>query len=241
MTGTPNFCTQPAPSPEKIDAKPALMKLRGVGMTRGGHKQVLRNVNLTIRRGDFVAITGPNGGGKTTLIRIILGLLKPTQGSISHLQRGLRTGYLPQKSSIDSSYPITVREVVASGLLGITIDRAEARSRVDEMLSLVELTPHAAKPIGTLSGGQQQRALLARAIISRPELLVLDEPLSYVDKHFEQRIYDIIGTLAAHTTIILVSHEISTVAAMANRHLIVDTEITECPSARHFARVALCD
>ncbi len=198
---------------------------------------VLRDVNLTIRRGDFVAVTGPNGGGKTTLMRIILGLLKPTGGNVELLQK-VRTSYLPQKSSIDSSYPISVREVVMSGL---TKETEQTVKRVEEALREVELEEHADKPIGALSGGQQQRVLLARAIISEPELLILDEPLSYVDKHFEQKIYNIIGRLAGHTTIILVSHEITTIASMANRHLIVDGEITECQSAHHFARIALCE
>ena len=112
---------------------------------------------------------------------------------------------------------------------------------LDKMIDKVELTDHASKPIGALSGGQQQRALLGRALISNPEMLVLDEPLSYVDKHFEQRIYDIIRELAPTTTIILVSHEITTVAAIANRHLIVDRTLTVCSSAHHFAKIALCD
>lgn len=202
-----------------------------------GRRMVLRDVNLTIRRGDFVAVTGPNGGGKTTLMRIILGLLKPTGGNVDLLQK-VRTSYLPQKSSIDSSYPISVREVVMSGL---TKETEQTVKRVEEALCEVELEEHADKPIGALSGGQQQRVLLARAIISEPELLILDEPLSYVDKHFEQKIYNIIGRLAGHTTIILVSHEITTIASMANRHLIVDGEITECQSAHHFARIALCE
>lgn len=199
---------------------------------------ILSGVNLSIRRGDFVVITGPNGGGKTTLIRLILGLIKPSCGTIEMLQQGVRISYLPQKSNVDSHYPIIVREVIASGLPHQSPNSSE---RVGEMLDLVELNDHAGKPIGALSGGQLQRTLLARAIISRPEVLVLDEPLSYIDKHFEQKMYDIIGKMARHTTIILVSHEINTIASMANRHLIVDGGITECQSARHFARIALCE
>lgn len=213
-----------------------LLELSDVSMKRG-RRTVLNNVNLNIRRGDFVAVTGPNGGGKTTLMRLILGLLKPTAGNINRFQR-IRTSYLPQKSSIDASYPISVREVVRSGLANAAND---TDIRVEEALREVELLEHAAKPIGALSGGQQQRVLLARAIISNPELLILDEPMSYVDKHIEQKIYQIITRLAHHTTIILVSHEITTIASMANRHLIVDGEITECRSAHHFARIALCE
>lgn len=234
MNGTVNLLKQPAPLPE-TDLRPALIRLKDVSFERGP-RTILADINLTIRRGDFVAVTGPNGGGKTTLMRLILGLLKPSKGSVERMQKCIRVSYLPQKSSIDSNFPISVREVIASGLPGKDID-----GLVDKMLQQVELTEHAAKPIGALSGGQQQRALLGRALISNPEMLVLDEPLSYVDKHFEQRIYDMIRELAPTTTIILVSHEITTVAAIANRHLIVDRTLTVCNSAHHFAKIALCD
>ncbi len=237
MNGITNLLKRPAQLPENNDPRQAILRLEGVGLMRG-RRSILRDVNLTVRRGDFIAVTGPNGGGKTTLMRIILGLLKPTSGSVERLQKRLRTSYLPQKSSIDSRYPISVREVVKSGLAGIGED---SESRVEAALALVEMSDHAAKPIGALSGGQQQRALLARAIISEPELLILDEPLSYIDKHFEQKIYSIIRDIAPRTTIILVSHEITTIAAMANRHIIVDGHISECQSAHHFARVALCE
>lgn len=236
MTGISNFCIQPKPL-QATDLKPALIKLSDVSFKRG-RRTILSDINLSIRRGDFVAITGPNGGGKTTLIRIILGLLKPTGGNVERLMQNLRISYLPQKSRVDSNYPISVSEVIASGMPART-DNPE--SRVGDMLRLVELTEHARKPIGVLSGGQLQRVLLARAIISKPEVLVLDEPLSYIDKHFEKRIYEIIGSIADHTTIIMVSHEITTAASMANRHLIVDRTVTECQSAHHFARIALCE
>lgn len=236
MSGVPNLCRPHTQLPGS-EWRPALLRLDGVEMKRG-RRTVLSGVNLTVSRGDFIAVTGPNGGGKTTLMRIMLRLLQPTAGTVTYEGDGLRISYLPQKTSIDASYPISVREVVASGLLAAGgVDRV----RVEEALKEVELTEHAAKPFGALSGGQQQRALLARAIISQPEMLVLDEPLSYVDKHFEEKIYEIIGRIAATTTIILVSHEITRVASMANRHLIVDGRITECPSAHHFARIALCD
>lgn len=236
MTGTPNFCIPPTPSPD-TDFRPAVIRLSEVSLKRG-RRTILNDVNLSIRRGDFMVITGPNGGGKTSLIRLILGLIKPSSGTVELLQRGVRVSYLPQKSSIDSHFPISAREVVASGLPSKVSD---AQNRVGEMLDLVELSNHADKPIGVLSGGQLQRALLARAIISRPELLILDEPLSYIDKQFERKIYNIIGELSRNTTVIMVSHEITTAASMANRHLIVDGSITECRSAHHFARIALCE
>lgn len=202
-------------------------------------RKVLDNVSLHVNRGDFVAITGPNGGGKTTLLRIILKLLKPTRGSVIYLDNGMVTdrlsiGYLPQKNMIDSKFPITVDDVIASGLSTVKgLSRDERKLKVDEIIELTGLREHAGKAIGNLSGGQLQRTLLGRAIISRPSVLVLDEPLSYVDKRFEQRIYEIVADLSKTTTIILVSHEMSTIAGMANRHLIVDHTITECTAAHH--------
>lgn len=234
MSGIGNLLQRPVQLPDS-DLRPAIVELHGVDFVRG-QRTILHNVDLIVRRGDFVAVTGPNGGGKTTLMRLILGIIKPTKGKVERRQRKLRVSYLPQKSAIDSRFPITVREVIASGLV-----EPDKDGLVDKMLAEMELVEHANKPIGVLSGGQQQRALLGRALISRPEMLVLDEPLSYVDKHFEERIYELIRRLASSTTIILVSHEISTIAAMANRHIIVDKTLTVCQSAHHFARVALCE
>lgn len=204
------------------------------------HRQVLSDVSLTVNRNDFLAVTGPNGGGKTTLLRIILRLLVPTSGEVTYLRDGqpcqnLPIGYLPQKNMIDSRFPISVREVVSSGLLSIKdIGIKERDSRIADTLRLVELESHADTTIGNLSGGQLQRTLLGRALISRPEILVLDEPLSYIDKHFEERIYRIISDIAPSTTIILVSHEMSVISTMANRHIIVDHTLHECSAHRHF-------
>lgn len=217
----------------------ALIKLSDINM-HWDHKTVLSNVSLTVNRGDFLAVTGPNGGGKTTLLRIILRLLKPTSGTVTYLRDGkpcrrLPIGYLPQKNMIDSRFPISVEEVIASGLSGAALPaHMSKQDAVDETLRLVELQPHAASPIGSLSGGQLQRTLLGRALISRPEILVLDEPLSYIDKHFEDHIYRIIADIAPKTTIILVSHEMSVISTMANRHLIVDHTLHECTAHRHF-------
>lgn len=214
---------------------------------RHGRKRVLDDVNLDIDEGDFVAITGPNGGGKTTLLRIILRLLRPSTGSVTYYNANsietdrLSIGYLPQKNMIDSRFPISVHDVVASGLLAARrVDAVEREKRVAEMIELVGLTDHAASSIGNLSGGQLQRALFARAIISRPSVLVLDEPLSYLDKEFERRIYEIVADLSQSTTIIIVSHEMSIISGMANRHLIVDHNLTEC-CARHHSVHYDCD
>lgn len=207
------------------------------------NRRVLSDVSLDVRQHDFLAITGPNGGGKSTLLRIILRLLKPTAGTVTYYDtsgnriNNLHIGYLPQKNMIDSRFPITVKEVIASGLAGPHGSRLPDHSRlVDEALDTVELRSHADSAIGALSGGQLQRALLGRAIISRPDVLVLDEPLSYLDKNFEQHTYRILQSLAPHTTILLVSHEMTTIATMASRHLIIDNNLHECTAHHHFIR-----
>ena len=135
---------------------------------------------------------------------------------------------------IDSHFPITLKELVASGLLSSKLSDEEKDIRVGDMLGLVKLENFANNPIGTLSGGQLQRGLLGRAIISDPELIVLDEPLSYIDKHFEADIYNILEDLSKRTTIILVSHEMTTISTMATRHLIVDKTIHECTASHHY-------
>ena len=216
-----------------------LIALQHVSLEREG-RQILNDVSMDVHAGDFIAITGPNGGGKTTLLRIMLRLLKPDSGNVIYYnEKGnrLRVGYLPQKNMIDSHFPITVREVVSSGLLGADdIDKTEAAGRVDEILSTVGMTEHQHQPIGVLSGGQLQRALLGRAIISNPDILVLDEPLSYIDKRFEARFYEIISELKKTSTVVLVSHEMTMLAEMANRHFIVDRTLHECSAHHHYVR-----
>ena len=207
------------------------------------NRTALSHIDLSIDEGDFVAVTGPNGGGKTTLLKVILRLIEPTSGTVAFRSRGevvkrLKMGYLPQKNVIDSRFPITVEDVVLSGLLGesslMRRFTREDTSRAEAMLELVGMDDRRKSPIGALSGGQLQRTLLGRALIANPEVLVLDEPLSYIDKHFEAKLYDIIADYARHTTIILVSHEMTTISQMANRHIIIDRTLHDCKAAHHY-------
>lgn len=194
-------------------------------------KNILEDINLDIYQGDFLLITGPNGGGKTSLLRTILRLQSPTKGQITFFRQGeptssLDMGYLPQKNSIDSRFPITVEEVVASGLMGNTQKgntKFDSKKEIDEMLDLMGITALRNKPIGVLSGGQLQRSLFGRALISKPEMLILDEPASYIDRQFGNRMFEILRDLSSNgTTIMMVSHEIEPFITLSNRNLYIN-------------------
>ena len=190
-------------------------------------RSVLRDVNLTVYERDFLGIIGPNGGGKTTLIKCILGLLKPTSGEIiltsrraansqlSTVNCQLTMGYLPQYNSIDRKFPITVEDVILSGLSSkkslTSRFTAEHREKGRQVIARMGLEGLEERAIGALSGGQLQRALLGRAIISDPEVVILDEPSTYIDKRFEARLYQLLAEINKDCAIILVSHDIGTV------------------------------
>jgi len=205
-----------------------LLKVEGLDFAYE-QQSVLTNVSLTVNDRDYIGIIGPNGGGKTTLIKLILGLLKPQRGSVSYNIERSDIGYLPQSNLVDESFPITVREVVASGLEhGLIFGRGLRKNesiKVREILEKVGLTSLSRRSIGELSGGEFQRAMLARAIISNPRLLVLDEPDTHVDNRFELELYTLLKDLNEHMAILLVSHDIGTISpyiktiACVNRYL----------------------
>lgn len=203
-------------------------------------KIVLRDINLTVWEKDFLGIIGPNGGGKTTLLKVILGLLPPMDGEIRYYNEGelvksLRIGYLPQMNRIDRRFPISVREVILSGLIsGEKERRSFAKSqarRVDEVIAQMGLEAFADRAIGKLSGGQLQRVLLGRSIIARPHLLILDEPNSYVDRQFESHFYSLLKEINEESAIILVSHDLGTTVSLVKNIACVNETLHYHPGA----------
>lgn len=215
------------------------------------NKTVLTDVDLTVFDHDFLGVIGPNGGGKTTLVQIILGLKKPSRGRIAFYRNGQSTeqltiGYLPQYSEIDRRFPISVEEVVLSGLSSqkklFSPFTATHRRQVSDTLDRMQLADLRQRAIGTLSGGQLQRVLLARAIVSRPEVLILDEPNTYIDRRFQEQMYQMLNDINRDCAIIIVSHDVGSILqnvkaiACVNRtlHYHPDTELPMEELEKHF-------
>ena len=184
------------------------------------NKTVLSHINLAVYEQDFLGVIGPNGGGKTTLVKSILGLHRPDKGQIRFFREGKETpeinmGYLPQYNSIDKKFPISVYEVVLSGLSKqkslFKRYSKEQHEQVREIIVRMGLEGCENRAIGQLSGGQLQRAMLGRALVSNPEVIILDEPNTYIDKRFEAKLYELLEEINRERAIILVSHDIGTV------------------------------
>jgi zinc transport system ATP-binding protein len=208
---------------------PVALELENVSFAYGSGPPVLRNVSLVVETREFVAIAGPNGGGKTTLLRLVLGLEQPTAGRIGlHLRR---LGYLAQRVQAGVDAPLTVRELVAAGraararLVGPLgqSDRAAVRTAIDR----VGLAQLADRRLTTLSGGQQQRAFIAKALAAEPQLLVLDEPTTGVDVEAQEAIAALLERLRQELgmTILYVSHEFGAVERFVERLVLVRGEI----------------
>lgn len=197
-------------------------------------KQVLNDINLTVYQNDYLGIIGPNGGGKTTLMRLILRLMKPTEGNIRYYKDGkevkeISMGYLPQYNSLDKQFPISVYEVVLSGLSktkGLFSRYSQAQhQQVLDTLERMQLMEFKDRHIAALSGGQLQRVLLARAIVSKPDVVILDEPNTYIDRRFQKQMYEMLEQINKECAIIIVSHDVAEVLnnvkhiACVNHHL----------------------
>jgi zinc transport system ATP-binding protein len=210
------------------------VELRDVDFAYRHGTPVLRDVDLAIDEGEFVAIAGPNGGGKTTLVRIILGLEQPTRGAAllfgeraEHFSQRERLGYLAQRSQIGVDAPATVFEVVAAGRVSrrrfVGPLRADDRAAVEEAIERVGLSALARRPITRLSGGQQQRAFIAKALARDPALLVLDEPTTGVDAESQEVLAALLDRLQRElrATVLYVSHEFGAVERYVERLVLV--------------------
>ena len=193
-----------------------IVEIHNVSFTYNG-QTVLEDVSLEIQLGDFIAMIGPNGGGKTTLLKLILGLLKPDTGVIrvagqSSQQASSCIGYVPQDVHVNSSFPITALDVVLMGKLDPQKRwaRKSASNRREAMKALerLEMAEHANKRIGELSGGQRQRVFIARSLVTEPELLLLDEPTASIDTKGQADFYTLIKELNKDITIVVVSHDL---------------------------------
>ncbi len=187
---------------------------------------VLEGINLSVLQDDFLGIIGPNGGGKTTLLKVILGLIKPARGTVTVLGKEPeksrdRIGYVPQYNLFDRSFPVDVRDVVLMGRYGKTglfrRYNREDRERSEEALEIVGMLEHKDRQVGSLSGGELQRVLIARALVADPKLLLLDEPTASVDPAMQTEFYELLERLKQRMAIILVSHDISAVSIYVDK------------------------
>ena len=196
---------------------------------------ILENINLTVEKNDFVGIIGPNGGGKTTLLKLIIGFITPQKGSVEVLGNApeksiSKIGYVPQFNQTDKQFPIKTIDVVTMGLSNsksfFPWNKAEELNNVFEAMEFVKVSELSHKPFGELSGGQQQRCLIARSLVSKPEILILDEPTASVDSNVELDIYELLKKLNKEMTILLVSHDVGFISSYINKVACVNKEIS---------------
>jgi zinc/manganese transport system ATP-binding protein len=204
-----------------------LLRLDGVGVRLGG-REILNDVSFTIEAGEFTGLIGPNGAGKTTLLRVILGLQPVTTGSVlidgaPRAAHDASIGYVPQKLSIEPDMPLRVRDVVSLGIdghkFGIRLPSRARRELVDDMLTAVGAQRYANARVGELSGGEQQRVMIAHALISKPRLLLLDEPLANLDISSEQGIVSVLARLARaeRIAVLLSAHDMNPLMPVMDR------------------------
>ena len=212
---------------------------------------VLDRVSFHAHRGEFIALVGPNGSGKTTVIKLVLGLESPTSGTVTLLGEApraarRRVGYVPQHASFDPAFPISVREVVRMGRLvpgakrsRSSAFRADEKTAIDSALERSGVADLASRPYPALSGGQRRRVLVARALAAEPEFLILDEPTANMDAESETRLFETLGAIKGATTIMIVTHDTGFVSALTDVVLCVGergTDGASCSLARHATR-----
>ena len=228
-------------------ASSSVADLKQVGVQYEGGVQALEDISLQIYQRDIVGIIGPNGAGKSTLLSVILGLVKPTTGDVRLFSKPIssdglrRVGYVPQKAQAkDINFPSTVYETVLMGRVpkaGLFHRLGKHdHQKVEEALEKLELYDLKDRRIGLLSGGQSQRVFLAKALVSDPELLILDEPTSGVDAHSRKEFYDTLGQLNQESgvTLILSSHDIGIVTSLAKRVVCLNRTLFFCGDTSEF-------
>lgn len=218
-------------STKALEDNPAV-SLEDVSFSYNG-RQVLQNVTLTVPDGEFLAIIGPNGGGKSTLVKLMLGLLKPNTGHISVLGRApgkaaRLIGYMPQDVSINRSFPISVMDVVLMGRLrhrGRSMITPHDRNLADDIIGRLGIGDIAGQKIADISGGQREKVFLARALITEPKILILDEPTSNLDTNAQSELYALLKEINAEKTIILVSHDLMVLSTHVRAVACVNREV----------------
>ncbi|MBM7623427.1 metal ABC transporter ATP-binding protein [Sporohalobacter salinus] len=199
-------------------------------------KTILKDINLQVNKGDFLAFIGPNGSGKSTLLKLLLGLLKADQGEIKLLKTKInnftdwtKIGYIPQNiKNFNNSFPATVKEIIGSNLYSqmnfFKLLTANLEKKIDKVLKLVNMLNYKESLIGNLSGGQQQRIFIARTLVTEPEIIFLDEPLTGVDANTQNELYQLLTKLnqKLRITITMVSHDLNSVNKYANRIISVN-------------------
>jgi zinc transport system ATP-binding protein len=186
----------------------------------------LENVNLIVNQNDFLGIIGPNGGGKTTLLKVILGLVKPSRGNVKILGAAPEknrkfVGYVPQRSQFDRDFPVNIQDVVLMGRLGHTGCCKRYRDKdkmiVNDALEKVEMLDLRERQMGQLSGGERQRVYIARALVTEPKILLLDEPTASIDKPTQTEFYELLRNLKKKLTIVLVTHDIGVISVYIDK------------------------
>ncbi|NWF66466.1 MAG: ABC transporter ATP-binding protein [Campylobacterales bacterium] len=204
----------------KITIQKPLVQIKNLNFSYNS-SQTLQNINLTINSTDFLAIIGPNGGGKSTFFKLLLGLLKPQSGEILFFDKNLTFGYAPQNTNVNLHFPITVFDVVLTGIrkkskFSLFFSEDEKNIAL-EALEKVGMSSFSSQKIGLLSGGQRQRVMIARALCSNPDILLLDEPTSHIDVEGQKQIYELLKELNKKLTIVLISHDISVTLDYADK------------------------
>ena len=217
---------------------PPAIKLENVGFSYNS-RPVLESVNLTVNEKDFIWVVGPNGGGKTTLVKLILGLLQPKTGTVrifgkSATSARRRIGYMPQQARLDLRFPVTARDVVLMGRLNHGFKpgsySASDRSTAHDALGLVGMESEADTPLKDLSGGQQRRLLIARALACQPDMLLLDEPTANLDRAVERELFDLLKDLNGRLTIMMVSHDPAFVSDFVEQVVCVNRTVAVHPT-----------